>query len=330
MEVIVKSKYMLLIVLLVVGSYLSSCKNNAGALDADLSEGERETVLEEYTEEQMEKGYNLPVDEHQRKEAEEDCKKMMELICDIYVQADKGDSLNVVLSEETILKMQNKLKETGKPVIMSGIYSNMENFEGVDNFLNNCREGIEDSVVVYKINSGGGIGRMEFVFDGTTMYVLSTADSWDDKNEPGIAYVSYNRVKEWKYTDKGWFCYELCVPEPPEVTEIVDGSCLIRVKPMTDENRKMSERCVFGLGYQGNNLLCSNWDIEHMENLDYNGLYEYLFAIKYQERFQPEDYPLGVPKQEFEKLIMEYLPVTEDEIQEYAVFDEENQAYAWE
>ena len=30
--------------------------------------------------------------------------------------------------------------------------------------------------------------------------------------------------KEWKYTDKGWFCYELCVPEPPEVSEIVDGS----------------------------------------------------------------------------------------------------------
>ena len=36
--------------------------------------------------------------------------------------------------------------------------------------------------------------------------------------------------QEWKYTEKGWFCYELCVPEPPEVSEIVDGSCLIRIK----------------------------------------------------------------------------------------------------
>ena len=70
---------------------------------------------------------------------------------------------------------------------------------------------------------------------------------------------------------KGWFCYELCVPEPPEVSEIVDGSCLIRIKPMTEEQREMSERCVRGLGYQGNNLLCSNWNIENLNELDYNG-----------------------------------------------------------
>ena len=58
-------------------------------------------------------------------------------------------------------------------------------------------------------------------------------------------------LKEWKYTDKGWFCYELCVPEPPEVSEIMDGSCLIRIKPMTEEQREMSEKCVRGLGISG-------------------------------------------------------------------------------
>ena len=34
-------------------------------------------------------------------------------------------------------------------------------------------------------------------------------------------------------------------------------------------------------------------------------------------------------KEEFENLIMEYLPVTAEQIREYAVFDEENQTYAW-
>ena len=47
----------------------------------------------------------------------------------------------------------------------------------------------------------------------------------------------------------------------------------------------MSERCVQGLGYQGNNLLCSNWDTDHMEKLDYNGIYEYLYAMKHQKAF---------------------------------------------
>ena len=98
---------------------------------------------------------------------------------------------------------------------------------------------------------------------------------------------------------------------------------------MTDENRKMSEKCVLGLAYQGNNLLCSNWDTDHMEDLDYNGMYEYLYAMKYQEQFPSEDYPDGIPKDEFESLIMEYLPITAAEIQGYAEFDEEKQTYVW-
>ena len=71
----------------------------------------------------------------------------------------------------------------------------------------------------------------------------------------------------------------MCVPEYPEVTEMVDGSCLIRIKPMSDNKRKLSRKCVRGLAYQGNNILCSNWDQEHMQKIDYNGLYEYLYAI---------------------------------------------------
>ena len=66
-----------------------------------------------------------------------------------------------------------------------------------------------------------------------------------------------------------------------------------------------------------------------MEHLDYNGMYEYLYAMKYQEQFPSEDYPDGIPKGEFERLIMEYLPVTAEEIQDYAAFDKEKQTYAW-
>ena len=162
------------------------------------------------------------------------------------------------------------------------------------------------------------------------MYVVSAGSVWNKNGKSGMSYISYTRIKEWKYTDKGWFCYELCVPEPPEVSEIVDGSCLIRVKPMTEEQREMSERCVQGLGYQGQNLLCSNWNAENMSELDYNGMFEYLYGMKYGEQFNSEDYPNGIPREEFESLIMEYLPITEEQIREYAAFDEENQTYLWE
>lgn len=325
-----KKQYILFSILLILSCFTYSCGKEDDKTDEFFPEDTGNLISEEQSEEQIEKGYDLPVDVSQREEVENDCKKMMELIRGIYEQADKGDASNVVLSDETICSMQNKLKETKNPLITIGIYPMIENFDSTDDFLKKCMEGVSGSVIVYELHSDGGIGRMKFIFDGSDMYVLSATAIWNKGNEPIIAYVSYTRIKEWKYTDKGWFCYELCVPEYPEVTEMVDGSCLIRVKPMTEENRKMSEKCVLGLAYQGNNLLCSNWDTEHMEGIDYNGLYEYLYAMKYQERFQPEDYPNGIPKEDFEELIMEYLPITGEEIQKYAVFDSKNQTYVWE
>ena len=341
---VLRKKSILLIMAFLIGCFVCACGKEDSIVDEflvedteDVSSTEEIKSAEEEAAEQWEKGYDLPVDEQEREEAETDCKKQMELYLDIYETADKGIASNVALDDQTVLEMQRKLKDAGCPVTTMVTYSNMGNYESVDSFLKECMEGKSGSAVIYEVHNDGGLGRMKFIFDGTDMYVVSAKGIWNADNKPGISYISYTRLKEWKYTDKGWFCYELCVPEPPEVSEIMDGSCLIRIKPMTEEQREMSEKCVRGLGYQGNNLLCSNWDTEHMEELDYNGMYEYLYAMKYQEKFNSENYPNGIPKErrkimnmfEFENLIMEYLPVTAEQIREYAVFDEKNQTYYW-
>lgn len=334
--VIFKRKMILLIMVFLIGCDLCTCgKENritgeplVKEMEEPSSVGETKSDDDE-AEKQWAKGYNLPVDKQEEREARNDCRTMMKLIFDIYQYADKGNTLNVVLNHKTILKMQKKLKKTECPVATSIPYSNMENYESVDSFLGDCVAGQSSSVVIYKINGDGGIGRMKFIFDGTKMYVISAKGVWNADGKPGISYISYTRIKEWNYTEKGWFCYQLCVPEPPEVSEMIDGSCLIRIKPMTEEQREMSERCVGGLGYQGNNILCSNWDADHMEELDFNGMYEYLYEMKYGDKFNPEDDPNGIPKEKFESLIMEYFPITAEQMREYAVFDEENQTYLW-
>ena len=333
---VLRKKSILLIMVFLIGGFVCACgKEDSVAGESlvedteEVSSTEETKSAEEEAAEQWEKGYGLPVDEQEEKEAANDCKKMMELIFDIYKDADKGTASNVVLNDETVLEMQKRLMETGCPVSTLVTYSNMENYESVDRFLEECTDGKSGSVVIYEIHGDGGIGRMKFIFDGTEMYVVSARGIWNDNNKPGMSYISYTRIKEWKYTEKGWFGYELCVPERPEVSEIMDGSCLIRIKPMTEEQREMSERCVRGLGYQGQNLLCSNWNAENMSELDYNGMFEYLYGMKYGEKFNSEDYPNGIQKEEFESLIMEYLPITAEQIREYAVFDEENQTYLW-
>lgn len=323
-----KKKRILPIIMLMCSVLLCACNHNRKSMKSEFAEKDGEKEYAESTDRQIEKGYNLPIDARQRAEAEEDCKEMMGLILELYKNADKGCASNVVIADEVIDQMVEKLKATGCPVTITEIYSNMENYMKLEDFLNAAIAGRGGSAVVYEIHSDGGIGRHKYSYDGKDMYVLSAKAAWSD-DKPVITYISYTRIKEWKFTDKGYFCYELCVPEYPEVSEIVDGSCMVRVKPITEENREMSEKCVLGLAYQGNNLLCSDWDADHMECLDYNGMYEYLYAMKYQEQFPSEDYPDGIPKDEFERLIMEYLPVTAEEIQSYAVFDEEKQTYAW-
>lgn len=282
------------------------------------------------SEEDLEKGYDLPVSAQENEEATRDSMQIMSGLEHIYRNADKGDSLNVVLDNKSICKMIKKIKQQGYSVTVSEDYSNMENYKRFSSFLAKAQEKQKGSGVIYEVHSEGSIGRKKFIYDGKEMFLLASNASWDDNGKPIITFVSYTRIKKWRYSRKGWFCYELCVPEYPEVTEMVDGSCLIRIKPMSDNKRKLSRKCVRGLAYQGNNILCSNWDQEHMQKIDYNGLYEYLYRMKYGERYEFSGNSSGIPAEEFENLIMEFLPITAEQIKKWAVFDSEHQTYDWE
>ena len=281
------------------------------------------------SEEDLEKGYDLPVSAQENEEATRDSMQIMSGLEHIYRNADKGDSLNVVLDNKSICKMIKKIKQQGYSVTVSEDYSNMENYKRFSSFLAKAQKKQKGSGVIYEVHSEGSIGREKFIYDGKEMFLLASNASWDDNGKPIITFVSYTRIKKWRYSRKGWFCYELCVPEYPEVTEMVDGSCLIRIKPMSDNKRKLSRKCVCGLAYQGNNILCSNWDQEHMQKIDYNGLYEYLYAMKYKKKFNGKKYPSGIPKDQFEQLIMEYLPVSREDIEKYASYNEKKKTYDW-
>ena len=281
------------------------------------------------SEEDLEKGYDLPVSAQENEEATRDSMQIMSGLEHIYRNADKGDSLNVVLDNKSICKMIKKIKQQGYSVTVSEDYSNMENYKRFSSFLAKAQKKQKGSGVIYEVHSEGSIGREKFIYDGKEMFLLASNASWDDNGKPIITFVSYTRIKKWRYSRKGWFCYELCVPEYPEVTEMVDGSCLIRIKPMSDNKRKLSRKCVRGLAYQGNNILCSNWDQEHMQKIDYNGLYEYLYAMKYKKKFNGKKYPSGIPKDQFEQLIMEDLPVSREDIEKYASYNEKKKTYDW-
>ena len=52
--------------------------------------------------------------------------------------------------------------------------------------------------------------------------------------------------------------------------------------------------------------------------------------MKYGEKFTAEKEVVGIPAEEFENVIMTYLPVTKEELKEWAVYDEQSNMFIWE
>lgn len=274
------------------------------------------------------KDYDLPISKQEMDRAFERIIPIMQNYHDIYITADKGNASNIVLSNENVKRIQVAIASDNNAVAIPNPYVNMLCYEKIDDYLKSCQSGKPGNVLFYEVGDNGGLTEYNFSFDGKDMYVMAFVASWI-KDYPQITYSNYSKINEWRYTDTGWFCYELCVPEYPEVTEVVDGSVLIRVKPMTEECIAASQKYVLGVAYQGNNLLCSNWDVDNLEKLDYNGLYEYLFRKDTGERFQLEEGQIGILEDEFETLIMKYIPVSRENLRKYAVYDEEKHIYDW-
>lgn len=269
-----------------------------------------------------------------RIEAEADCRTVMQEVRNIYKATNLGKATDGMteastIAAETIGQMQKSIALLGYPVTSSDVYAEMSNYTKIEKFILECQQGNPGEIIYYVVHLDGSIGRVKLSFDGMDMYEFCTNTAWSEDNAPIIRGHSFTKIKWWEYTEKGWFLFEYCVPEPPEVSEVVNTDRMLRIKPWKEEYRTFSINHLFPLGYQGNNILCSDWDQTHLEGIDYNGLYEYLYAMKYKLGFDGEQYQKGVPKEEFEKLMMEYLPVKDTELEKYAVCDAKTQTYAW-
>lgn len=267
-----KRKSILLV--LCIGMILTSCESKISLNSTDVK---NEKNQKNTTMENPDKGYNLPIDEDKKKEVVNDCEEIMGIVRDIYSEYNGIQEADQNTAEQMMNRMKEIIKQNGNPVIGSDHYSVMDNYQKMEQFLKSAEQEEKGSVILYEADTDGGITRKEYSYDGKEMSVMSAKMIWSEDTEPVLTYISLSKIKEWAYTENGNFCYELCVPEPPEVTEIVDGSCIIRVKPLSEECREYSKKYVSTFGYQGNNLLCSNWNAEDMQGLDYNGLYEYFY-----------------------------------------------------
>ena len=92
------------------------------------------------TEDQWEKGYDLPVDSEEREEAEADCGKMLEKVLSADPEIARSGT---VLTGEKAVGITENMAESGDPIAGFDIYYNMKNYEKMDRFLQDCGKGRE-------------------------------------------------------------------------------------------------------------------------------------------------------------------------------------------
>ena len=102
-----------------------------------------------------------------------------------------------------------------------------------------------------------------------------------------------------------------------------------RVVPLEEEYAKVTEAFLEPVAYNGNNLFWTDWDAEHMDGIDYNGLFEYLYEVRTGKDFDKTQYQDGIPGGQFEELMTAALPVTPEQLRGYAAYDAEEGSYEW-
>lgn len=110
MEIRNRWKIFVLLILLVI--LISGCVDNENVVPTveemdNEAEGTAQNLAEPdsaETKEIWEKGYSLPLEQAIKDEAEADCKKEMEKIKNVYIEADKGEATNPILEEEALFR----------------------------------------------------------------------------------------------------------------------------------------------------------------------------------------------------------------------------------
>lgn len=248
----------------------------------------------------------------------------------------KNEILVEPLDDGSCSYLSNKVEKTGTDrevladegniLLGASDYDGMANYEKMEVFLEKAEAGEACEAEVYEIHVDGGYGKYRFYFDGQNMRVDLDVVTWDAQGPISMGNYGY-QIENWSYTEKGWFSYTLDVPEPPEVSEVIQDQVMMRVRPMREDYRNFTEEWLVPVGYQRNNMLSIEWDSQHMEKLDFNGLYEAFYMLSCGGVFESDDFPEGIPAEEFEERMLKYLPITRESLREYAAYNEAANSY---
>lgn len=268
----------------------------------------------------------LEMDEKEKAGAQKRVTGLMESCRDLYEAADKGNDSNIVLGEDVVHQMVSAASEEGLAVTCGSYDLNMTNYETVDSALRKGMEGEEAEAFFFEITTSGSFKYFGLDMKEGDLAVTYVNASFDGEMNIKIRELEKFRAYEWNYTEKGWLIWEKALSKNQEM----DMHSFCRILPLDEMCRELGNQYITPVSYFSNNLFLADWDMDSMENIEFNDLYDYLFEMKYGTAPDESKYENGIPKAEFEEVIQTYFDITTEELETYAGYNPQSGTYPWE
>lgn len=244
---------------------------------------------------------------------------------DIYSRAETGETLNIVLDDTVVHQMIDRLAYEGYSIICGDDDYNMQNYEMVNKKLQRAKEGGEVETEFYMINTSGVFSYSHLDFVDNELVVTYVSAMFDDNMEPQINYMDKVKVYQWEYTEKGWLIWEKALSRNQEM----DMHVFHRILPLEDKCREIAKKCIVPVSYLSNNLFLTDWDMDHLDQIEFNDLFDFLYSMKTGNKIDSAKYSEGIPREEFESTVQTYFDITAEELREYANYNENKGVYPW-
>ena len=268
----------------------------------------------------------VQIQEKEEKEMKEYLEEALKKCEPIYGKVKKGDSDNLVLSEEIVHEMINILSKDGTAVICGNHDSDMKNFEQVEKAILQGKKGKNLETEFFEINKDGYFFFYRLFFQKKELIITSASASFNENREAEIHQIEKYSPYSWKYTEKGWLIWEKeCSPN-----QEMDMHILYRIRPLEEKCRVAAQNYILPVSYFCNNLFLTDWNEENMDKICFLDLYDFLYEMKYKKEIDKGQYKNGVPKKEFEEVIKTFFDLSTEQIEKYARYNPVTGTYPWE
>lgn len=304
-----------------------SMMNLTGCGGQSVNDGEN--ISGEVTEDEWEKE-EVSTDSSQQELSDD-----IRMLCQEIYEKTAADTFR---SLETLQAVIQKFGERGYPAVDSKNQIDMTQKEQVLRFCESVEQAEEAQLTIVVAETPEKVDGYYLSTANGKVEVIKEHYQYNNECFENMGSVRYS-ADSWQYTEEGYLIftgssfseqsYVLTMSDVPEVTAL-------RVEPLDDKCREYNRLYLLPVGYAKNNLFLCGWNEEDYGKLDFYDAFDCFYSMI---NGQPvpyvpdENINIGtvyqIAPEEFESVLMKYLPADKDNIRSHTIYLPEHSTYTY-